>query len=62
MSKEILIKQVRYQTDLKSRLDSKDVPAKHKNREASYREFLSKELKAVTAKVEALKMNEPSKK
>ena len=56
MSKELLQKQVRYQNDLKTRLTDK-VPAKHVSREKEYRQYLQRELKTVTAKVDYLKMN-----
>jgi hypothetical protein len=57
MSKEVIQRLSRYQADVKSRIDSKDLPAKHKNREPQYRQFLEREYKTVTAKIEALKMS-----
>lgn len=62
MSKEALQKLVKYQGELKNKMDSKDLPAKHVNREASYRQFLAREFEAVSKKVEFLKMNDSSKK
>jgi hypothetical protein len=62
MSKEAVLKLTKYQNDLKSRLESKDLPAKHKNREASYRQFLARELDSVTKKVDFLKVNGSDKK
>jgi hypothetical protein len=56
MSKEAIQKLTKYQGDIKSKLESKDLPAKHVNREKNYRQFLEREYKSVSAKIEALRM------
>lgn len=56
MSKEKLISLTKYQSDLKNKADSKEIPTKHINRERQYRDFLSNELRIVTAKIETMKM------
>lgn len=48
---------VKYANELKAKLESKEVPSKHVNRPNEYREFLTRELKAVTAKLEASKLD-----
>jgi hypothetical protein len=56
MSKEAIQKLTKYQNDVKSKLESKDLPAKHVKREKNYRQFLERELKTVSNKIEALRM------
>lgn len=56
MSKEKLTSLVKYQDQLKSKLEAKELPAKHVNSEATYKAFLSNELRLVTSKIESLKM------
>lgn len=55
-NKQKLISQQRYLTELQNKLAS-PTPAKHKNREESYRLFLASELKKATSKVESLKLS-----
>lgn len=57
MSKEKLISLSRYSETLKNRLADPVIPEKHKNRANEYRQFLQFELKAVTTKIDYLKMN-----
>jgi hypothetical protein len=45
-----------YATKLLNLLSS-PAPVKHKNREAQYREYLTKDLKATQAKIEALRLS-----
>lgn len=56
MSKEVVQKLTKYQDSVKARLETKDLSDKQKNRPRQYREFLEKELKTVTTKIESLKM------
>ena len=55
-NKQKLTSQQKYAQDLANRLSS-PTPAKHKNREESYRLFLNSELKKATAKVDSLKLS-----
>jgi SMC interacting uncharacterized protein involved in chromosome segregation len=48
---------VKYANELKAKLESKDIPIKHVNHPNEYREFLTRELKAVTAKLDAAKLD-----
>jgi len=56
MSKEELARQQKYADDIKSRLSEETVPSKHAHRPVQYREFLQRELKKVTAKIDSLKL------
>lgn len=55
MTKEKLASLNKYAQDLKNKLSS-PVPAKHKNRPQSYKNFLTHELSLVNSKLEAAKL------
>lgn len=57
MSKEVLQRQVRYAESIKSKLSDTVLPLKQRNRPAQYKLFLERELAAVNAKIESLKMS-----
>lgn len=59
MDKDKLNRLAKYAVDLKERL-SAPLPAKQKNREKQYREFLSRDLVATVAKIDALKLQAPA--
>jgi hypothetical protein len=59
MSKEKLNKLTRYADGLKERLAS-PVPEKHAVHPVPYKQFLGRELKATTAKIETLKLVVPA--
>lgn len=61
MSKEALIKLNKYADDLRNKM-SAPLSAKQKKRPTEFKQFLERELKAVTTKIDALKLTEPSKK
>ena len=61
MSKEKLIGLTKYSNELKAKL-SDTVPAKHKNRAKQYHAFLEKDLKAVNAQIDNLKLAGADKK
>ena len=52
----------KYSNELKAKLADKTVPMKQLGRPVQYREFLERELKKVTTKLEALSFLVPSKK
>lgn len=60
LSKEKTASLVKYQVQLKDKLAS-TTPAKHVHRDASYRQYLERELSAVTATIEAAKMEGTNK-
>ena len=62
MSKEKVQKLTKYVSDLNNRLSSTTLPAKQVNRPDSYKQFLQKEIKMASVKLESLKMSEPAKK
>jgi hypothetical protein len=55
MSKEKIQSLTKYSNDLKAKLSEKTLPEKQKNRPATYRAFLEKELAATTATINSLK-------
>jgi len=55
MSKESLIKAQKYADDIKNRLQS-STPEKHRDSPQTYKLFLTRELEAVTRKIESLKL------
>ena len=59
MTKEKLISLNKYAQELKNKLTSA-VPAKHKNRPQSYKNFLTHELKMVNSKIEEAKLEAAS--
>jgi hypothetical protein len=59
MGKETLQRYTKYATDIQNKLADKTLPEKQKNRPVQYRQFLERELAAVTAKIDALKMSAP---
>lgn len=61
MTKDSLIKLVKYQTDVKLKLQSVTLPAKHANRPDSYKQFLERELKKVTTKIDTAQLTEVKK-
>lgn len=57
MSKEKLSNLMKYQAELKSKAESKELPAKHASGDGkAYRAFLANELRLVGLKIESLKM------
>lgn len=62
MSKELLQKHTKYAESLRSRLSDKTLPEKHKNRPVEYKQFLERELQAVTSKIEFLRTGVSDKK
>lgn len=56
MSKEKIQSLTKYQTELKNKSESKDVPVKHKENEKTYRAFLANELRMVNSKIDSLKV------
>ncbi len=56
MNKEKLTSLVKYQSSLKERLNSIVLPEKHTHRPESYKHFLKNELRLVTNKIEAAKL------
>lgn len=61
MASDKLNKLVRYVDDLKNKLTSPP-SAKHASDQASYHEFLRREIASHTVKIESLRMAEPAKK
>jgi hypothetical protein len=61
MSKEKLQKAVKYAEDLKNKLSS-PVSEKHSHSPATYKQFLERELKSVTNKIDSLKLTATDKK
>lgn len=59
MTKEKLASLNKYAQELKNKLTS-PVPSKHKNREQSYKNFLTHELAMVNSKLEAAKLEAAS--
>lgn len=57
MSKEKLMKLTKYAEDVKSKLSSTTLSEKQKNRPVQYKQFLERELSAVSKQIEALKMS-----
>ncbi len=55
MNKEKLISLTKYQSDLKSKL-SDPIPSKHKHRPAEYKNFLKNEIRIVSDKIDAAKL------
>jgi hypothetical protein len=55
MTKEKFASLTKYANDTKNKLQDKNLPGKHLNRETSYRQFLSRELAMVNAKLEEAK-------
>jgi len=58
MANEKLQSLTKYAADLQSKLQSKDVPVKQKNRERQYREFLAKDLKMTMAKIDSIRLSD----
>lgn len=56
MNKEQIPSLSKYVESLKSKLSDTDVPVKHKHRPEAYRDFLQRELKKASTKLEALKL------
>lgn len=57
MSKEKLNNLVKYQADIKNKMEAAELPAKHVQGDGkTYRAFLANELRLVTSKIESLKM------
>lgn len=59
MANETLQRYTKYADTIKNKLADKTLPEKQKNRPAQYRQFLERELAAVTSKIDALKMSAP---
>jgi hypothetical protein len=55
MSKDTLLRYQKYQAEIKEKLTNK-VPSKHSSHPETYKAFLTKELRDVTSKIEALKL------
>jgi hypothetical protein len=55
MSKEKVLNLTKYANELKSKLESKNLPDKQKDRPVQYKQFLNNELKSVTSKIDLLK-------
>lgn len=51
MNKEKIVSLSKYLTECKIRLTDKSTPAKHKNRDAQYREYLQREIKKTSDKL-----------
>jgi hypothetical protein len=60
MANETLQRFTKYADGIKNKLAEKTLPEKQKNRPVQYRQFLERELQAVTAKIDALKMSAPA--
>lgn len=59
---EKLAKLIKYAENLKSRLSDTTIPAKHVKRPQAYKEFLERDLKKTTIKIDALKLTTEGKK
>jgi hypothetical protein len=57
MSKEQLQRLTKYSSDIKNKLADTNLPEKQKKRPVQYRQFLERELSAVTSKIDALKIS-----
>jgi hypothetical protein len=55
MTKEKLASLTKYANETRNKLQDKNLPEKHLNRETQYRQFLKRELDTVTTKIEAAK-------